>query len=121
MKNLANSCGGDPNQTDEENYAEWREYHRHGPRYFPSVSGGRLGDPNPNHPLNRDSSSSDDEKTFKGRKPKIPELNQSKAPNWDSTNGEFANGEGSDSRFSNQKIPDRHQSLIPTIFTGLKF
>jgi hypothetical protein len=46
--------GGDPDLTDAEDYVEWREYNRHGPRYFASASGGRLGNPNPNHPLNQD-------------------------------------------------------------------
>jgi hypothetical protein len=46
--------GGDHDLTDAEDYAEWREYNCHGPRYFASASGGRLGNPNPNHPLNQD-------------------------------------------------------------------
>jgi hypothetical protein len=43
---------GSDDLTEDEAWAEWREYHRHGPRFFASNSGEQKGDPNPNHPLN---------------------------------------------------------------------
>ena len=49
--------GGNPTLTDADDYAEWRGYHRRGPCYLASASGGRLGNPNPNHPCNQESPS----------------------------------------------------------------